>query len=126
MERIKWLNQFKTKVEFVIDSHRFYWIKQIWKIMNRGQWFLNFYHAVIQRKLFKNPWEEVQICSFLSGDVFKGKLDSPLCPWKQKKNGTYTFSSKNPKKFFKQLKYTIEPDRIVHLKVSLMWIKTFV
>lgn len=99
-----------TKVDLVIDATAFTGLTDYGKIMIGDKGF-EFYHARDTRKFIQIPWEEVNLV--IASVMFKGKW-IPRYAIETKKNGTYTFSSKNPKKVLRAIKEYIEPDHIVH------------
>ncbi|WP_034550989.1 DUF956 family protein [Carnobacterium funditum] len=99
-----------TKVDLVIDATAFTGLTDYGKIMIGDNGF-EFYHARDPRKFIQIPWEEVNLV--VASVMFKGKW-IPRYALETKKNGTYTFSSKKPKKVLQAIKVYIEPDRIVH------------
>ncbi|MEG0497270.1 MAG: DUF956 family protein [Carnobacterium sp.] len=99
-----------TKVDLVMDATAFTGLTDYGKIMIGDKGF-EFYHARDTRKFIQIPWEEVNLV--IASVMFKGKW-IPRYAIETKKNGTYTFSSKNPKKVLSAIKEYIEPDHIVH------------
>lgn len=99
-----------TKVDLVMDATAFTGLTDYGKIMIGDKGF-EFYHARDTRKFIQIPWEEVNLV--IASVMFKGKW-IPRYAIETKKNGTYTFSSKNPKKVLRAIKEYIEPDHIVH------------
>lgn len=99
-----------TKVDLVIDATAFTGLTDYGKIMIGDKGF-EFYHARDTRKFIQIPWEEVNLV--IASVMFKGKW-IPRYAIETKKNGTYTFSSKNPKKVLRAIKEYIEPNHIVH------------
>ncbi|WP_414839763.1 DUF956 family protein [Carnobacterium sp. TMP28] len=99
-----------TKVDLVIDATAFTGLTDYGKIMIGDKGF-EFYHARDPRKFIQIPWEEVKLV--IASVMFKGKW-IPRYAIETKKNGTYTFSSKKPKKVLRAIKEYIEPEYIVH------------
>lgn len=99
-----------TKVDLVIDATAFTGLTDYGKIMVGDNGF-EFYHARDPRKFIQIPWEEVNLV--IASVMFKGKW-IPRYAIETKKNGTYTFSSKKPKKVLRAIKEYIEPEYIVH------------
>lgn len=99
-----------TKVDLVIDATAFTGLTDYGKIMIGDNGF-EFYHARDPRKFIQIPWEEVHLV--IASVMFKGKW-IPRYAIETKKNGTYTFSSKKPKKVLRAIREYIEPDHIVH------------
>ncbi|SEK77599.1 hypothetical protein SAMN04488700_0125 [Carnobacterium iners] len=99
-----------TKVDLVIDATAFTGLTDYGKIMIGDNGF-EFYHARDPRKFIQIPWEEVNLV--IASVMFKGRW-IPRYAIETKKNGTYTFSSKKPKKVLRAIKEYIEPEYIVH------------
>ena len=70
-----------------------------------------FYNHRDSRKFIQIPWEEVDYV--VASVMFKGKW-IPRYGIQTKKNGTYTFSSKEPKKVLREIRQYVDPDRMVH------------
>ncbi|WP_194189511.1 DUF956 family protein [Clostridium chrysemydis] len=98
-----------TKVDLVIEGTAFTGISDYGKIMVGDKGF-EFYNDRDIRKFIQIPWEEVD-CVIVSV-MFKGKW-IPRFALKTKKNGTYTFSSKDSKKVLRAIREYINPDNIV-------------
>lgn len=98
-----------TKVDLVIEGTAFTGISDYGKIMVGDKGF-EFYNDRDIRKFIQIPWEEVD-CVIVSV-MFKGKW-IPRFALKTKKNGTYTFSSKDSKKVLRAIREYINPDKIV-------------
>ena len=99
-----------TKVDLVMDATAFTGLTDYGKIMIGDKGF-EFYHARDTRKFIQIPWEEVNLV--IASVMFKGTW-IPRYAIETKKNGTYTFSSKHPKKVLGAIKKYIEPEHIVH------------
>ncbi|CAM3366767.1 DUF956 family protein [Vagococcus fessus] len=99
-----------TKVDLVIDATSFTGLTDYGKIMVGDKGF-EFYNDRDKRKFIQIPWEEVDLV--LASVMFKGKW-IPRYAIQTKKNGTYTFSSKQPKKVLRAVREYVEPDRMVH------------
>ncbi|MGI6156145.1 MAG: DUF956 family protein [Enterococcus sp.] len=99
-----------TKVDLTIDGTSFLGLTDYGKIMIGDQGF-EFYHNRDVRKFIQIPWEEVD---YVLASVFlKGKW-IPRYAIQTKKNGTYTFSSKEPKKVLRAIRVYVDPNRMVH------------
>ena len=99
-----------TKVDLTIDGTSFLGLTDYGKIMIGDQGF-EFYHNRDVRKFIQIPWEEVD---YVLASVFlKGKW-IPRYAIQTKKNGTYTFSSKEPKKVLRAIQVYVDPNRMVH------------
>lgn len=99
-----------TKVTLVIDGTSFLGLTDYGKIMIGDRGF-EFYNHRDARKFIQIPWEEVDYV--VASVMFKGKW-IPRYGIQTKKNGTYTFSSKEPKKVLREIRQYVEPDRMVH------------
>jgi hypothetical protein len=62
------------------------------------------------RKFVQIPWEEVDYV--IASVVFKGKW-IPRYAIQTKKNGTYSFASKEPKKVLRAIREYVDPDHMV-------------
>ena len=98
-----------TKVDLVIDATAFTGLTDYGKIMIGDRGF-EFYHARDTRKFVKIPWEEIDYV--IASVMFKGKW-IPRYAIQTKKNGTYTFSSKEPKKVLRAIRKYVDPSRMV-------------
>lgn len=99
-----------TKVDLVIDATAFTGLTDYGKIMIGDKGF-EFYNSRDARKFIQIPWEEVDYV--LASVMFKGKW-IPRYAIETKRNGTFTFSSKQPKKVLRAIREYVEPDRMVH------------
>lgn len=98
-----------TKVDLVIDATAFTGFTDYGKIMIGDRGF-EFYHARDTRKFVQIPWEEIDYV--IASVMFKGKW-IPRYAIQTKKNGTYTFSSKEPKKVLRAIRKYVDPSRMV-------------
>jgi hypothetical protein len=98
-----------TKVDLVIDAASHMGLTDYGKIMIGDKGF-EFYNDRDARKFIQIPWEEVDIV--IASVIFKGKW-IPRYAIQTKRNGTYTFSSKNPKKVLRAIRVYVDPDRMV-------------
>lgn len=98
-----------TKVDLVIDATAFTGLTDYGKIMIGDRGF-EFYHARDTRKFVQIPWEEIDYV--IASVMFKGKW-IPRYTIQTKKNGTYTFSSKEPKKVLRAIRKYVDPSRMV-------------
>lgn len=103
---IKSLN---TKVDLVVDGTAFTGIANYGKIMIGDKGF-EFYNSRDYKKFIQIPWDEVE-CVIVSV-MFKGKW-IPRYAVKTKRNGTYTFSSKDTKKVLRTIRQYINASNIV-------------
>ncbi|MDQ6107988.1 DUF956 family protein [Enterococcus faecalis] len=98
-----------TKVDLVIDATAFTGLTDYGQIMIGDRGF-EFYHAKDLRKFIQIPWEEVDYV--LASVMFKGKW-IPRYAIQTKKNGTYTFASKEPKRVLRAIREYVDPDHMV-------------
>lgn len=98
-----------TKVDLVIDATAFTGLTDYGKIMI-GNLGFEFYNSRDSRKFIQIPWEEVDYV--IASVMFKGKW-IPRYAVQTKKNGTFTFASKEPKKVLRAVQEYVEPDRMV-------------
>ncbi len=98
-----------TKVDLVIDATAFTGLTDYGKIMIGDKGF-EFYNSRDIRKFIQIPWEEVDYV--IVSVIFKGKW-IPRYAIQTKKNGTYSFSSKDPKKVLRAIREYIDPNHIV-------------
>ncbi|EPI36862.1 DUF956 family protein [Enterococcus faecalis] len=98
-----------TKVDLVIDATAFTGLTDYGQIMIGDRGF-EFYHAKDPRKFIQIPWEEVDYV--LASVMFKGKW-IPRYAIQTKKNGTYTFASKEPKRVLRAIREYVDPDHMV-------------
>lgn len=99
-----------TKVDLVIDATSFSGLTDYGKIMIGDKGF-EFYHGRDPRKFIQIPWEEVDYV--VASVFFKGKW-IPRYGIQTKKSGTFTFSSKEPKKVLREIRNHVDSDRLVH------------
>ena len=97
------------KVDLVMDATSFAGLTDYGKIMIGDKAF-EFYNSNDSRKFIQIPWKEVD-CVIVSV-VLKGKW-IPRYAIKTKKNGTYSFASKDPKKVLRAIRNYIDPNNIV-------------
>lgn len=98
-----------TKVDLVIDATAFTGLTDYGKIMIGDKGF-EFYHARDPRKYIQIPWEEID--HVIASVMFKGKW-IPRYAIETKKSGTFTFSSKKPKKVLRAIREYVDPDHMV-------------
>lgn len=96
-------------VDLSIDATSFLGITEYGTIMIGDKAF-EFYNSRDARKYIQIPWEEVDYV--IASVMFKGKW-IPRYAVKTKKQGTYTFSSKEPKKVLRAIREYVDPDRMV-------------
>ncbi|MFV0558480.1 MAG: DUF956 family protein [Enterococcus sp.] len=98
-----------TKTDLTIDATSYMGINEYGRIMVGDKAF-EFYNARDARKFVQIPWEEVDYV--IASVVFKGKW-IPRYAVKTKRNGTFSFSSKEPKKVLRAMREYVEPERMV-------------
>lgn len=69
-----------------------------------------FFNSRDARKFIQIPWEEVD--NVIASVMFKGKW-IPRYAIKTKRNGTFTFSSKDPKRVLRTIREYVDPNRMV-------------
>ena len=98
-----------TKVDLTIDATSYLGVADYGKIMLVIR-DLNFFNNRDARKFVQIPWEEVDYV--IASVVFKGKW-IPRYAIQTKKNGTYSFASKEPKKVLRAIREYVDPDHMV-------------
>jgi hypothetical protein len=98
-----------TKVDLVIDATSHMGIAEYGKIMIGDKGF-EFFNSRDVRKFIQIPWEEVDYV--IASVMFKGKW-IPRYAIRTKRNGTYTFSSKDPKKVLRVIREYVDPKHMV-------------
>lgn len=99
-----------TKVDLVIDATSFMGLTDYGKIMIGDKGF-EFYNSRDAHKFIQIPWEEVDYV--IASVMFKAKW-IPRYAIKTKRNGTFTFSSKEPKKVLRAIREYVDPSHMVH------------
>jgi len=99
-----------TKVDLVIDGTALTGFTDYGQIMIGDKGF-EFYNARDSRKFIQIPWEEVD--SVIASVLLKGKW-IPRYAIKTKKNATYIFSSKEPKKVLRAIRKYVDPNNMVN------------
>ena len=103
------IQSINTKVDLVIDATSFMGLSDYGEIMIGDKGF-EFYNSRDSRKFIQIPWEEVD--HVIASVMFKGKW-IPRYAIKTKRNGTFSFSSKNPKKVLRTIREYVEPNHMV-------------
>ncbi|UOQ83749.1 DUF956 family protein [Gracilibacillus salinarum] len=98
-----------TKVDLVMDATSHLSVSDYGQIMIGDKGF-EFFNKRDARKFIQIPWEEVDYV--IASVLFKGKW-IPRYAIQTKKNGTFTFSSKDPKKVFRAIRTYVDPDHMV-------------
>lgn len=98
-----------TKIDLTIDATSYLGVADYGKIMIGDKGF-EFFNNRDARKFVQIPWEEVEYV--IASVVFKGKW-IPRYAIQTKKNGTYSFASKEPKKVLRAIREYVDPDHMV-------------
>ncbi|WP_079710238.1 DUF956 family protein [Paraliobacillus ryukyuensis] len=98
-----------TKVDLTMKATSHIRISDYGHIMIGDKGF-EFYNKRDARKFIQIPWEEVDYV--IASVMFKGKW-IPRYAIQTKTNGTFTFSSKNPKKVLRAIREYVDPNRMV-------------
>ncbi|WP_137625279.1 DUF956 family protein [Lactiplantibacillus pingfangensis] len=98
-----------TKVDMVVDGNSHLGLTDYGKIMIGDHGF-EFYDNRNAKNYIQIPWKEVDVV--IVSVMFKGRW-IPRYGFRTKKNGTYTFSSKQPRKVLREVRKYIKPDHIV-------------
>ncbi|PEX46847.1 hypothetical protein CN456_21455 [Bacillus cereus] len=101
-----------TRVDLVIDATAFTGLTDYGKIMIGDKGF-EFYNSRDTRKFIQIPWEEVDYV--IASVMFKGKW-IPRYAIETKRNGIFTFSSKEPQKVLRAIREYVDPG---HMSQSL-------
>ncbi|WP_462412827.1 DUF956 family protein [Neobacillus sp. Marseille-QA0830] len=98
-----------TKVDLVMNATSHMGIAEYGKIMIGDKGF-EFFNDRDARKFIQIPWEEVE--NVIASVMFKGKW-IPRYAIQTKRNGMYTFSSKDPKKALRAIREYVDPNHMV-------------
>ncbi|OAA91480.1 DUF956 family protein [Clostridium ljungdahlii] len=98
-----------TKVDLIMDATAFTGLADYGKIMIGDKGF-EFYNSRDSRKYIQIPWKEVDYV--IASVLLKGKW-IPRYAIKTKKNGTYTFASKEAKKVLRAVRKYVDPNHMV-------------
>ena len=98
-----------TKVDLVMDATSFHGMNNYGKIMIGDKGF-EYYNEKKMNDYIQIPWEEVDYV--IASVMFKGKK-IPRYAIQTKKNGTFSFSSKEPKKVLRAINQYIPSERLV-------------
>ena len=98
-----------TKVDLVVNATSFAGLADYGKIMIGDKGF-EFYNSRDYRKFIQIPWEEVDY--IIASIILKGKW-IPRYAIRTKKNGTYTFSSKETKKVLRTMRKYVDSNHMV-------------
>ena len=97
-----------TKVDLVIDATAFTGLSDYGKIMIGDKGF-EFYNSRDPHKFVQIPWDEVDYV--IASVLLKGKW-IPRYAIQTKKNGTYTFASKDAKKVLRAIRNYVDSERM--------------
>jgi len=98
-----------TKVDLVSDAASHMGITDYGKIMIGDKGF-EFFNNRDARRFIQIPWEEVDYV--IASVMFKGKW-IPRYSIQTKRNGMYSFSSKEPKKVLRAIREYVDPKHMV-------------
>jgi hypothetical protein len=98
-----------TTVDLVIDATSHMGLSEYGKIMIGDKGF-EFFNNRDARKFIQIPWEEVDYV--IASVMFKGKW-IPRYAIQTRRNGTYTFSSKEQKKVLRAIREYVDPNHMV-------------
>jgi hypothetical protein len=98
-----------TKVDLVIDATSHMGISDYGRIMIGDKGF-EFFNNRDARKFIQIPWEEVDYV--IASIMFKGKW-IPRYTIQSKRNGRYSFSSKEAKKVLRAIREYVDPKHMV-------------
>ena len=98
-----------TKVDLVEKATSFLGFTDYGKIMIGDKWF-EFYDDRKAKNFIQIPWEEIDCV--ITSVMFKGKW-IPRFAVKTKRDGTFTFSAKDPKKVLRGMREYIGSEKIV-------------
>lgn len=113
INREKWsilmVQSINTKSDLVINATSHLGLPEYGKIMIGDKGF-EFFNDRDPRKFIQIPWEEVDYV--IASIMFKGKW-IPRYAIRTKRNGTYTFSSKEPKKVLRVIREYVDSNHMV-------------
>ncbi len=98
-----------TKVDLVMNATSHMGLADYGKIMIGDKGF-EFFNDRDARKFIQIPWEEVDYV--IASVMFKGKW-IPRYAIQTKRSGTFTFSSKRPKKVLRAIREYVDPSHMV-------------
>ena len=104
------IQSLNTKVDLVIDATALTGFTEYGKIMIGDKGF-EFYNSRDSRKYIQIPWGDID--KVIASVLFKGKW-IPRYAIQTKKNVTYIFSSKDPKKVLRAVRVYVDPDHMVN------------
>ncbi|EGT3616204.1 DUF956 family protein [Clostridium perfringens] len=103
------IQSLNTKVDLVVDATAFTGLADYGKIMIGDKGF-EFYNSNNLQNFIQIPWEEVDYV--IASVMLKGKW-IPRYAIKTKKNGTYSFASKETKKVLRTVRKYVDPNHMV-------------
>ena len=103
------IKSINTKVDLVIDATSFSGLAEYGQIMIGDKGF-EFFNGRDARKFIQIPWEEVNF--IIASVLFKGKW-IPRYAIETKRNGTFTFASKNPKTVLRAIRHHAKEEQMV-------------
>lgn len=98
-----------TKSELVVEGTAFMGMPTYGKIMIGDKGF-EFFNEKNVRDFYQIPWNEIDLV--IASVIFKGKW-IPRFAIKTKKNGTYTFAARDPKRVLRAIRNHFPADKIV-------------
>ncbi|WP_392562792.1 DUF956 family protein [Orbus sturtevantii] len=98
-----------TKIDLVIKGTAFMGLSEYGEIMIGDKAF-EFYHTQDNRKYIQIPWDEIDYV--IASVLFKGRW-IPRYSIKTKRNGTFTFASKEPKKVLRAIRVYLDGKQMV-------------
>lgn len=113
------IQSLNTKVDLVIDATSYQGLNSYGQIMIGDKGF-EYYNGRNKIDYIQIPWEEVDYV--IASVMFKGKY-IPRYAIQTKKNGTYSFSSKEPKKVLRAVNKYVPSERMVRSLTLLDTIK---
>ncbi|WP_392551773.1 DUF956 family protein [Orbus wheelerorum] len=98
-----------TKIDLTIKGTAFMGLSEYGEIMIGDKAF-EFYHTQDHRKYIQIPWDEVDYV--IASVLFNGRW-IPRYSIQTKRNGTFTFASKEPKKVLRAIRVYIDGKKMV-------------
>ncbi|KFA58720.1 hypothetical protein A9G34_09550 [Gilliamella sp. Choc4-2] len=98
-----------TKIDLTVKATAFTGLSEYGNIIIGNKAF-EFYHQQDPRKYIQIPWNEVD---YVIASVLLGGRWIPRYSIQTKKNGTYTFASKEPKKVLKAIRVYVDGQKMV-------------
>ncbi|OCG34704.1 DUF956 family protein [Gilliamella sp. Gris1-4] len=98
-----------TKIDFTMKATAFTGLSEYGNIIIGDKAF-EFYHQHDPRKYIQIPWNEID---YVIASVLLGGRWIPRYSIQTKKNGTFTFASKEPKKVLKAIRVYVDGQKMV-------------